>query len=263
MSRRVLIAVFLIAGLSLLLTERSFRPLRALVGTGIYPISRPLTQLTQSVRSILATTHEIRSLTATVQALRATATELRAQVAELDAVRHENEQLKLALNFQRDHGDQTLIPARVVGRSPSRFLESLEVDKGSADGVQAAAPVIADGFLVGVVQQRSTHRATIRLVTASDSTIAVVFARSRAQGLLRGGLAGLVASKVPLDVHVEPGEPAVTSSLGGLLPANIPIGQARDSRALPADILQEIGIDTPVNSAKLELVFIGTPIEQP
>lgn len=250
----------LVAVLALGLSERTLGPVRTAVGTIIYPISRPIMEATQSVRSIAATIHAIKTLRADTQSLLSQNQALTAKVAELEAVRHENDSLRIALSFAEANQDEHLIVSQIVGRSPTTFLQSVEVDKGDVDGVKIDAPVIADGYFVGIVIRTSAHRSTIRFITSNDSLVAVLFTTTRAQGLLRGGLAGLVVNQVPLDAYVEPDEPVVTSALGGVVPANIPVGLAQKVQSTSSSIYQEIPITSPVNFSKLELVFIGEPV---
>ena len=258
---RPLIAAILIATLCLFLTERTVGSARNVVGAMVYPFSRPVTELSQSVRSIVDAVKEINQLRTTNSSLTDQNRALTAQVAELEALKHENDALKQALSFSQSHQDQTLVAARVIARSPTEFLQSVEVDKGESDGAKMNAPVISDGFIVGVVSKLTSHRATVRLITSSDSLIAVRFASSQAQGLLKGGLDGLVVTQVPLDVKINADEPVVTSSLGSLTPENIPVGTAKSERSVSSNILQNIHISSPVNFSQLDLLFIGQPVE--
>ncbi len=260
MTRRALLVTLLIAALTLGLSAATVRPLRGALQALMAPLAAPLTHLATAVRSITATVHAIATLQQTSAELQSQNQRLSAQVAQLSALESENEALRSALNFQTQHQEQALISAHVSGRSPDSYQERLLIDRGAADRVAIGAPVIANGFLVGVVTDRTTHQATVKLVSASDSAVAVVFGSSRAQGLLRGGLNGLVAGDIALNAAVAPGEALVTSNLGGTIPANIPVGIARTVRSLPGDIVQEIAVDSPISLATLELVFIGQPV---
>lgn len=260
MTRRALLVTLLIALLTVGLSASTVRPFRVVLQTSLAPLAAPLTHGATALGAISATVRQIGALQRSSAALRDENQRLGAQVAQLSALRSENEALRSALNFQTEHQEQSLISAHISGRSPDSFQERLLIDRGAADAVAIGAPVIANGFLVGVVTDRTTHQATVQLITASDSVVAVVFVSSRAQGLLRGGLNGLVAGDVSLDATVAPGEALVTSNLGGVVPANIPVGTARTARSLPGDILQEIAVDSPISLATLELVFIGQPV---
>jgi len=259
---RTLLAALLIAILCFFLTEQTLGSARAVVGAIIYPISRPVTELTQSAKSIVETVKNIRNLRNNNQALSDQNQALTAKIAELEALKNENTELKQALAFVQTNPSEKLIAAQVVGRSPTDFLQSAEVNKGSADGIKPNAPVISNGFLAGTVTELSAHRATVRLITSSDSLLAVRFVNSQAQGLLEGGLDGLIVTQVPLDAQIGANEPVVTSAIGGIIPENIPVGtaQTQNSAASSSNILQNIRLNSPVNFSQLDLLFIGQPL---
>jgi rod shape-determining protein MreC len=261
MPRRTLLTALLIALLSLFLTERTLHPFRSLVAAVTNPVAGPLTELTQSLRAISTTVRDIRTLRDRVTSLTVEAETLKANLAELDALRQENDLLRGALKFSEDHRDQSLMPARVIRRSPTRFFQSVTIDRGEADGVQDRSPVVANGFLIGQVVERFPHQATVRLITASDSLVGVVFSESRAQGLLRGGLSGLVVTDVPADVAIPSGETVVTSGIGDGIPAGIPVGVAGESAVQPSSVLQRITVRSSLVATKLELVFVTMAVE--
>jgi rod shape-determining protein MreC len=63
------------------------------------------------------------------------------------------------------------VGASVIGRSPTLWYETIEVDKGSSDGVEVNDPVIGDGALVGKVTEVGSTFSVVTLVT--DHTFAV------------------------------------------------------------------------------------------
>ena len=139
---RSLIAAIIIGLLALGLSERTLTPVRSVVDAVIYPISRPVLGLTQSVRSIVTTVHAIGTLRQTVTTLTNRNEVLTAQVAQLQALQHDNAALRSALGFSQAHGDEHVVAAEIVGRSPSTFLQSVTIDRGTADGVALHAPVV-------------------------------------------------------------------------------------------------------------------------
>jgi rod shape-determining protein MreC len=63
------------------------------------------------------------------------------------------------------------VTANVIGRAPSLWYQTITVDKGSDDGVQAGDPVTWDGALVGKVSYADATISGITLIT--DHTFAV------------------------------------------------------------------------------------------
>lgn len=77
-----------------------------------------------------------------------------------------------AANLDTKYG--TPILARVIGDSPSNFDETVEIDKGSNDGLEIGQMVVAGGqTLVGKITEVESDRATVMLITDNRFSVAV------------------------------------------------------------------------------------------
>jgi len=79
---------------------------------------------------------------------------------------------------------------------------------------------------------------------------------SRAQGLLRGGISGLVVEKIPFDVAIGENEDILTSGLGDVFVKDIPIGKVAQVISKESEIFKEVSVSSPVEFDKLEVVFV-------
>ncbi|MBI4023202.1 rod shape-determining protein MreC [Candidatus Berkelbacteria bacterium] len=210
------------------------------------------------LRSFFATLGRVEEVRDRTQALEAENAVLRSEQIlqterSLDASL-ESRELALAESL----GGQAIV-ADIVERAPTRLLEEVSLNRGSDDLVAPGQPVLSHGFLVGIVRAVSGDRAQVRLLTNSTVTIPVVLQRSRAQGLLRGGLQGLLVTDLPADVTVETDEAILTSPLGGLLPPDIPIGLTEGPLSSESEVLQRTRVRSPVQFSTLERVVIVLP----
>jgi rod shape-determining protein MreC len=83
--------------------------------------------------------------------------------------------------------DLQLTPARVVASSSSNFDLTVEIDRGTDDGVADGQPVLAGrGLLVGHIVQAAHSRSSVRVVTDPNFAVGVVLPASGAVGTLRG-----------------------------------------------------------------------------
>ena len=84
-------------------------------------------------------------------ALEAERDTLRQQVARMEGAENENEQLRDMVDYSRSSGIDAYEPvtARVYSRSNSSWYSTIEINKGSSDGVRADQPVINGEGLVG------------------------------------------------------------------------------------------------------------------
>lgn len=216
----------------------------------------PLDRVSTKSEGFFASLRDVNALRSQVASLESENAQLEAQLVALQEVVARDERLQAALAKSTSMPQEQLLAARVIAHSPMRALDELVVDQGSDDGVVAGRPVLKDGFLVGIVDQVSGSTSTVTLLTSSRTTLPVLLSQSRAQGILRGGLRGLVVTDLPIDVQVGEGETVLTSALGELLPPDIPVGRTGAIVSAESEILQRVTLSSPVKFSALEEVLI-------
>lgn len=177
----------------------------------------------------------------------------KSRIAELE---YENKVLKDGLGFKEKNKEEILLPARIIGREPTSFLDYVIVDKGEEDGVKKGDTAVSSGVLVGQVSEVFPNSSKIVLVTSKDSLILAMLETSRSKGLLRGGISGLVLENITQDVSFEEGESVVTSGLDGEIKPGILIGKLGKIVTGGSDLYKNIGVEPVVDPSKLELIFI-------
>jgi rod shape-determining protein MreC len=155
--------------------------------------------------------------------------------------------------------DQTLsisasqrVGADVIVRSPTVWYETIEVDKGTADGVRVGDPVLGDGALVGDVTTADSTVSVVTLITDHTFQVAAEVQDAKGdQGLLGpqvGNPNQLLLSDLPKpnpgQVGPQPGQQVVTlgfksksGSLQSLYPPGIPIGTVSNQSNLQNNLL--------------------------
>ena len=150
---------------------------------------------------------------------------LRRQVAELSAAGQDNVALRGALDFQRSFGHRT-VAAQVIGRGPDGFSRTLEIDRGSADGLRVGMIVAGGGGLVGRVRETGPHAAIVQTLADPQSRVNVFLSKSGLQGTVVGGADSLqVQIEHRLGAVASNGEWALTSGVGGGYPRGLVVGQ--------------------------------------
>ena len=187
----------------------------------------------------------------------------RAQAA--DALR-ENQALKdqQKLDFL---GDVRTVPAEVVSTTTSNFDLTVDIDRGTNDGVAKDMPVVASAGLVGRVVRVSESRATVLLITDPSSSVGTRMATSGTVGVATGNGPG---QPLRLD-YISPPDPnnpsdpnkvnvdeaVVTSGLqGGRFPAGIPVGKIATVSTPPGAVQQEITVRPVVDLKRLQFVQV-------
>jgi len=153
-------------------------------------------------------------------------------VAELNDLKEENERLKDMLEYKDNVKDQyQLYPARVIARSPDRWNNMLVIDKGSNDGMKENMAVITTSGLIGKVYSVSSFSSNVQLISDSEHggfVFAEIQSNPRAYGVVEGYSRAdnlLKIDKIDPNAQIEPGQLVTTSSLGGVFPSGLLIGE--------------------------------------
>lgn len=156
--------------------------------------------------------------------LRAQNAELQRQVAVLQAEGTDNQALRQALDFERTYG-RSMEAAQVVGRGPDGFSITLEIDRGSSDGVRPGMVVVTGAGLVGRVSEAGPHAAIVETLADPQSRVNAFLSRSALEGTVAGGPDALQMAINPrFGVTPADGEWAITSGVGGGYPRGLVIG---------------------------------------
>jgi rod shape-determining protein MreC len=167
--------------------------------------------------------------------LRTEVHQLQAELAQAKYASSLNAQLSREVRLDNSNGIAAYRPvaAHVTFRDPSLWYETVDVDKGTADGVKKGDPVIGDGALVGAVSVVGSDFSVVTLIT--DNTMAEAAQVSNTKGD-SGVLVPAVGDPNQLDLNylpkgalVQTGELVTTvgfrsGPLQDLYPPGIPIG---------------------------------------
>jgi rod shape-determining protein MreC len=146
-------------------------------------------------------------------------------VGELKSIASENERLRALLDFKKSL-DYTTIPARVIGRDPSNWSNSLIIDKGLRNGINPNKAVIYVNGLVGRVVETGRSSSKILLITDPNSRVGVVIQKNRQGGILVGRPDGNCKMiYIALDSDVAAGDKVMTAGLGNIFPKDVPVGE--------------------------------------
>lgn len=230
-------------------------PLADFVRSPIRPVLASETTIGRQSVNFLTIIGSLRGLAKENAELRAKLTELEAKLIEYKEVRHENDILRQELKFI-ENTTGNYLPAQLIGRTATGVIKDIIVNRGGQDGVSAGDLVIAQGYMVGIVAEVSDKQSIVRLINHPRSIVPVLLQDSRSTGLLRGGIGGLVMSDILVDATVKVDEPILSSGLGGNLPAGIPVGKVVAVTGEKGDITKSASVVSPVDIAKLEMVFI-------
>ncbi len=240
--RRVVLLVLVVVSLVLLTDyfgESPTSPLHTMqrgIVEVFSPIQKGASTVLSPVRDIAGWFSDTFKARSQVTQLRAEVHRLQAQLARAQYAQNQNAQLSREVGLDTTDNINAYRPvgAQVISADAVLWYQTIELDKGSDDGVHVGDPVIGDGALVGDVTVVGPTYSVVTLIT--DHTMAVA-----AQVTDRGGDTGvlvpavgdpnqLVLQDLPNDAHgIREGELVVTvgfksGPLQDLYPPGIPIG---------------------------------------
>lgn len=189
---------------------------------------------------------------------------LRARIEELegDRLRSEDAEAELDALLQASGLSRfTALPtvaARVVGRV-SNVEQTVQLDRGSADGVHEDQPVVTAAGLVGRVVEVSRTRSAVRLVTDPASAVGARVSRSGDLGIVEG-----TGPDRPLTLGLlEPGPAVAHGDLvvtsGGAdspFPGGIPLGRVTAVVQPPGALDPEADVEPAVDLGHLRFVRV-------
>jgi len=168
---------------------------------------------------------DVSSLRTQNQRLEQENADLRRQLAELNAAGLDNEALRQALDFERTYG-HTMMAAQVVGRGPDSFSLTIEIDRGTSDGVRAGMIVTSGAGLVGRVREAGPHAAIVQTLADPQSRVSAYLSKSGLEGTVIGG-PGALQMQIDPRFGTAPavGEWVITSGVGGGYPRGLVVAQ--------------------------------------
>jgi rod shape-determining protein MreC len=239
--RRRVVLVLLVAVSLILLTayfgETPSSPLHN-VQRGVVEVLSPVEQ---GASTVLSPFRDVASFFSDTFKAKSQVKQLRSEVAklttELDRAQYaasQNAQLRAQLRLV-DNGLDTYKPiaAHVIFRDPNLWYATIQVDRGSGDGVRKGDPVTGDGALVGQVSEIGPNFSVVSLLT--DPTMAVAAEVQDSNGDTGvivpavGNPNQLVLQDLQPNAPVQQGQQVSTvgfrsGSLQDLYPPGMPIG---------------------------------------
>jgi rod shape-determining protein MreC len=137
------------------------------------PIEQGASKILSPVRSVTNWFSSTFHAKSQVAALQGQVQSLTSELAAAKGAQIQNEQLLKDVHLDESIGIDAYHPVtgQVILRDPTLWYQTVNIDKGSDDGVAEHDPVIADGALVGEVTEVAANASVVSLIT--DHTVSV------------------------------------------------------------------------------------------
>jgi rod shape-determining protein MreC len=187
---------------------------------------------------------------------------LRHQVLALGELGDENLRLHKLLERKESITFHT-VTGRVIGHDASNWWKSIQIDRGSNDGLHKNLAVLNADGLVGKVVSVTKGESRVLLLTDPNCKVSALLQNSREPGVAAGVETSFrfsprcVMTYVNRDATIKPGEPVISSGFGGVFPKGIPVGTvARVQLNKQTGMYQDVDIKPAVDFRRLEEVLV-------
>jgi rod shape-determining protein MreC len=167
-----------------------------------------------------------------------------------------NRRLRRLLDFQESL-ENRVVAAEVVGRDPAPWFKSIIINKGEAEGVRVAFPVVIPEGVVGIVTDVSSHFSKVLLLIDRNSAMDALVQRTRARGMIKGTSEDSCIFEYVLRRHdVRVGDVIVSSGLDGVFPKGLQIGRVSHIEKRSSGVFQDIKVTPFSDFETLEEVLV-------
>jgi rod shape-determining protein MreC len=195
--------------------------------------------------------------------------DLRTQVAQLSGQAQTAKQLAKiqALDGNANLDSMSPVNARVVIANPTLWYSTVNINRGSGDGVHVNDPVINGDGLVGIVTKTVSDAAQVLLITDPQNGVSARMADTGVPGFVQTGSPGnpndLLMQRLPRNATPHVGEMVVTAGTSTpayptFFPPHIPIGEVTKVNPDELDASQQIHIRPYANMHNLDVVQVLT-----
>lgn len=259
----ILLIIFIIVVLNLTGYQKEVKNLFYLISA---PIQKTFWQVGDRVSDFFEAITEIKNLKKETENLKLKNQELLAEIVLLKELKKENEILRTALDIGLEKEFRLAI-AEVLGKDISQ--DSLIIDKGSEDGISKDLPVITQQkTLVGKINEVYENFSKVQLLTDKESSFDAKISETPYQNEFNAGQAeiyGVVKGKgnfklylelIPGEEEIKEGDLVITTSLGGIFPGGILVGQIKEVKKSDIEPFQQAEIKPAFDIKELKMLFI-------
>jgi len=208
-------------------------PLRSGIGYFLIPIQSGVNRAGTSLYNGINSYNTLKNAMDEKQRLQSQVDTLIEENSRLQAEQFELQRFRKLYELDQEYMQYDKIGARVIAKDSGDWFQVFRINKGSADGVQVDANVIAGGGLVGIVTDVGANYATVRSIIDDVSRVSAMAQQSGDTCIVSGNLTlfgegKLQISNVMKDSDLKDGDRIVTSNISSKFLPGILIGYATD-----------------------------------
>ena len=254
---KIIAIVIIFTGLVFLNPYKFFNPIRSGFGLALLPFQKVFYSFSIGIENTKDFIGSVGKIKNENEKLIKENQQLLSENAMLNDMKNENTMLREQIDLlPRDR--YNLTAAFVVSQDPNGMGNWLEIDKGSDDGItEGMSVIVSKGILIGRIQDISSHKSQVMLLTNPKSTVNVITTGSGAKGVIKGeyGL-GIILDMILQTDSINVGDSVVTSGISGEIPRGLYVGTIQEIHQSDDHLFQQAVMASPLQAAKTQIVFV-------
>ena len=222
-------------------------------------LSKPfhlLTDVKSDLEHLVNTYHENEELKATLN-------EIDSASNEVSDLKEENAQLREMLDMKNSIKSDVKLSADVIARTPASWSNELTVNVGSENKVASTMLVVANGGLIGSVDQVNEHSSRISLLTNKKNNENISVRIQSGSKTIYGIIVGydekksaFIVSQLNTSDEIKEDSKVVTSGLGSYTVANISVGKVSSVASSSDYLIKEVYIKPSADFSDIRVVTL-------
>ena len=219
------------------------------------PIQKVLWETGDKISDFLGTIFEIENLKQENKQLRLTILELLGDNLRIKELEKENLVLRQALDLEIEK-ELKLEIADIIGKDISQ--DSILINRGYENGLSKDLIIITQQkILVGRICEVYENFSKVILLSNKESFLDVEIEDKEIEGLIKGkGSFKLWLELIPKEKEIEQGDIVVTSSLSGIYPQGLLVGEVKEVKKQDPEPFQTAIINPFFNIKETKTIFI-------
>lgn len=235
------------------------KPIKTFFYSMSAPLQKPLWKIGESSSEFFHKIVGTKDMEGRIDDLSLKNKELLAKIAFLNEVKEQNKFLRESLNVNTDK-EFKLTLAEIIGKDISQ--DFIIINKGSKDNIAEKMPVITkEKILLGKISEVYDDFSKVMLISneksSLDARIDVKIQEKNAFGLIKGkGNSKILLDLVPQDKEISEGDLIVTSSLGGIFPSGLLIGEIEEVIKDDTEPFQQAEVKSKFDLKEINFLFV-------
>lgn len=195
--------------------------------------------------------------------LKATLNEIDSASNEVSDLKEENAQLREMLDMKNSIKSDVKLSADVIARTPASWSNELTVNVGSENKVASTMLVVANGGLIGSVDQVNEHSSRISLLTNKKNNENISVRIQSGSKTIYGIIVGydekksaFIVSQLNTSDEIKEDSKVVTSGLGSYPVANISVGKVSSVASSSDYLTKEVYIKPSADFSDIRVVTL-------